>query len=85
MWGWRQESGTGDVPGRGVSRALMLVSLTDVEGPSRKALCETVKHLTQGVHAMALDQSALIDLLEALKTTDVDARVRTATEHLYKP
>jgi hypothetical protein len=25
---------------------------------------------------MALDQSALLDLLEALKTTDVDERVR---------
>ena len=33
---------------------------------------------------MALDQSALIDLLEALKTTDVDERVRTATERLYQ-
>jgi transposase-like protein len=33
---------------------------------------------------MALDQSALIDLLEALKNTDVDGRVRTATEHLYQ-
>jgi putative transposase len=31
-----------------------------------------------------LDQSALLDLLEALKTTDVDERVRTATEHLYQ-
>ena len=35
-------------------------------------------------HAMALDQSALLDLLEALKTTDVDERVRTATDHLYQ-
>ncbi len=33
---------------------------------------------------MALDQSALIDLLEALKNTDVNERVRTATEHLYQ-
>jgi transposase-like protein len=33
---------------------------------------------------MALDQSALIDLLEALKSTDVDERVRVATEHLYQ-
>jgi hypothetical protein len=35
-------------------------------------------------HAMALDQSALLELLEALKLTDVDERVRTATEHLYQ-
>ena len=33
---------------------------------------------------MALDQSALIDLLEALKNTDASERVRTATEHLYQ-
>ena len=36
---------------------------------------------------MALDQSALLDLLdllEALKSTDVDERVRTATETLYQ-
>jgi putative transposase len=33
---------------------------------------------------MALDQSALIDLLEALKTTDVSDRVRSATETLYQ-
>ena len=33
---------------------------------------------------MALDQSALLELLEALKLTDVDERVRTATEHLYQ-
>jgi transposase-like protein len=35
-------------------------------------------------HAMALDQSALLDLLEVLKTAEVDDRVRTATEHLYQ-
>ena len=33
---------------------------------------------------MALDQSALLDLLEVLKTTDVSDRVRTATEQLYQ-
>lgn len=31
---------------------------------------------------MALDQSALLDPLGALSNTDVDERVRTATEHL---
>ncbi len=35
-------------------------------------------------HAMALDQSALLDLLEALKAADVDDRIRTATETLYQ-
>ncbi len=33
---------------------------------------------------MALDQSALLELLEALKATDVDERIRTATETLYQ-
>jgi len=33
---------------------------------------------------MAMDQSALLDLLAALKDTDVTDRVRVATEHLYQ-
>src|SRR4051794_37818307 len=35
-------------------------------------------------HAMALDQSALLEVLEALKAADVDDRVRAATETLYQ-
>ena len=34
-------------------------------------------------HAMALGQSALLELLEALKAADVDDRIRVATETLY--
>src|ERR671929_2157372 len=33
---------------------------------------------------MALDQSALLELLEALKLADVDDRIRAATEALYQ-
>jgi putative transposase len=33
---------------------------------------------------MALDQSALLELLEALKIADVDDRIRSATETLYQ-
>ncbi len=33
---------------------------------------------------MAMDQSALLELLAALKDTDVSDRIRTATERLYK-
>lgn len=33
---------------------------------------------------MAMDQSALLDLLEALKETEVSDRIRAATEHLYQ-
>jgi hypothetical protein len=42
------------------------------------------EHSEEKGHAMALDQSALLDLLEALKLADVDDRVRTATETLYQ-
>jgi putative transposase len=33
---------------------------------------------------MALDQSALLELLEALKAAEVDDRLRAATETLYQ-
>jgi transposase-like protein len=33
---------------------------------------------------MAMDQSALLDLLEALKETGVSDRIRAATEYLYQ-
>jgi putative transposase len=41
-------------------------------------------HVEEKGHAMALDQSALLELLEALKVADVDDRIRTATETLYQ-
>jgi putative transposase len=42
------------------------------------------EHSEEKGHAMALDQSALLELLEALKVADVDDRIRTATETLYQ-
>ena len=33
---------------------------------------------------MALDQSALLELLDQLKLTDVSDRIRSATEQLYQ-
>ena len=33
---------------------------------------------------MALDQSALLEVLQALKAADVDDRIRAATETLYQ-
>ncbi len=33
---------------------------------------------------MALDQHALLEVLEALKTAEVDDRIRSATEVLYQ-
>lgn len=38
----------------------------------------------KGHHTMALDQSALLDLLGELKLTDVTDRIRVATETLYQ-
>jgi hypothetical protein len=42
------------------------------------------EHPEEKGHAMALDQSALLELLEALKVADVDDRIRAATEALYQ-
>jgi len=43
------------------------------------------KSLTERhIHTMALDQSALLDLLGELKLTDVTDRIRVATETLYQ-
>jgi putative transposase len=42
------------------------------------------EHSEEKGDAMALDQSALLKLLEALKAADVDDRVRAATETLYQ-
>jgi transposase-like protein len=36
------------------------------------------------VHTMALDQSALLDVLEALKAAEVDDRIRQAAETIYQ-
>ncbi len=47
-------------------------------------LREPAKDHSEKGHAMALDQSALLELLEALKAADVDDRVRAATETLYQ-
>jgi hypothetical protein len=42
------------------------------------------EHSEEKGHAMALDQSALLELLEALKVADVDDRIRAPTEALYQ-
>jgi putative transposase len=47
-------------------------------------LREPAKDQEKKGHAMALDQSALLELLEALKLADVDDRIRAATEALYQ-
>ena len=36
------------------------------------------------VHTMALDQSALLEVLEALKAAEVDDRIRQAAETIYQ-
>lgn len=36
------------------------------------------------LHTMALDQSALLEVLEALKAAEVDDRIRQAAETIYQ-
>jgi len=40
--------------------------------------------LAKGQHTMALDQSALLEVLEALKAAEVDDRIRRAAETIYQ-
>jgi hypothetical protein len=54
------------------------------EGLTAWIFCVIARRNTHEAHGMALDESALIDLLEALKLADVDERGHTATEHLYQ-
>lgn len=69
----------GDVPAGGASPGPARVS-DHVEGPS----CDGQRDHANGSrgrtqHTMALDQSALLEVLEALKAADVDDRIRAAT------
>ena len=43
----------------------------------------TAMVLAKGQHTMALDQSALLEVLEALKAAEVDDRIRQAAETIY--
>jgi hypothetical protein len=52
--------------------------LENAEGPSRESLCVPAKERTERNHAMALDQSALPEVLEALQAADVEDRIRQA-------
>jgi putative transposase len=47
-------------------------------------LREPAKEHVKGHHAMALDQSALLEVLEALKVADVDDRIRAAAQTIYQ-
>src|SRR6266702_8501986 len=60
----------GRVPPGGVNRLPCRrdrVSVRDGEGPSREALREATKRLTERIHMMALDQSALLELLDVIR------------------
>jgi hypothetical protein len=46
------------------------VSFPDIKEPPREALWVLTKELTKGLHAMTLDQSALLELTEALGSAD---------------
>lgn len=55
-----------------------------MRGATAWIFCVDPPRFTQKIHAMALDQSALLELLEALELSDVDDRIRTATETLHQ-
>src|SRR3954462_15029781 len=74
----------GDVPAGGVSPGPARVS-DHVEGPP----CDGQRDHANGSrgrtqHTMALDQSALLEVLDALKAADVDDRVRSAATTIYQ-
>src|SRR6185312_13752211 len=62
-------------------RAACLITL---DGPSREALQKPAKEPVERHNAMALDQSALLEVLDALKVADVGVRVPQATETVYQ-
>lgn len=51
-----------------------------VEGPSRESPRELTKERAERCHTTSLDQSALLEVLEALKVVEVGDRVRAAVE-----
>src|SRR5829696_4595245 len=61
-----------------------MACLGDVEGPPRESLCEPTKEHTERSHAMALDESALLEVLEALRAADVEDRIREAATTIYR-
>jgi hypothetical protein len=52
--------------------------------PPRESLREPAKEHVERCHAIALDQSALLEVLDALKVTYVGDRVRQAAETIYQ-
>jgi hypothetical protein len=55
-----------------------------VGGATREALREPTTEHVERCHAMALDRSGLLEVLDALKVADVGDRVRQATETVYQ-
>ncbi|WP_222596464.1 hypothetical protein, partial [Pseudonocardia sulfidoxydans] len=50
-------------------------------GPPRESLRVPAKELVERRHEMALDQSALLEVLDAFKAADVGDRVRQAADN----
>jgi putative transposase len=55
-----------------------------MDGPSRESLQKPAKEPAERHNAMALDQSALLEVLDALKAADVGDRVRQAAATVYQ-
>jgi putative transposase len=54
-----------------------------VEGPPCESLRYPTKDSAREMHTMALDQSALLELLDALKAADADDVVRQSVEAVF--
>ena len=52
--------------------------------PSRESLRVPAKEHVKGSHAMALSQSALLEILDAIKEADVADRVRESAATIYQ-
>ena len=55
-----------------------------MKGPSRESLRVTAKLHAKEIHAIALSQSALLEILDAIKEADLADRVRESAATIYQ-
>ena len=60
------------------------VSSLKLGRPSRESLRVPAKEYVKGSHAMALSQSALLEILDTIKEADVADRVRESAATIYQ-
>ena len=70
-----------DVPRGSGFAGLIVGGSRDVKG-HRVKVSEKAHLLTEGLCTVAVDESALLELLEMLKAADVDDRIRVAAQNV---